>query len=148
VKYVLRNYEKVVRRLFKSESGIIENENRESPIPGVIQVASADVISQIFHSDAKRQEEINGRRATAIPQAIERIREGGRNTNLWEHCMRAAHHCDNFNAFLDVACTQNTKFLTPLADDEVVKVAKSAWGYTERDENTLAARACLSTPPK
>ena len=26
--------------LFKSGSGIIENENRESPIPGVIQVAS------------------------------------------------------------------------------------------------------------
>ena len=49
--------------------------------------------------------------------------------------MRAAHHCDNFNALLDVACTQNAQFLTPLPDDEVVKVAKSAWGYTERDEN-------------
>jgi hypothetical protein len=53
----LRDYEKVVRRLFKSGSGIIENENRESPIPGVIQVASANVISQIFDADAKRQEE-------------------------------------------------------------------------------------------
>jgi hypothetical protein len=40
-----------------SGSGIIENENRETPIPGVIQVASADVISRIFHADAKRQEE-------------------------------------------------------------------------------------------
>ena len=34
-----------------------------------------------------------------------------------------------------MACTQNAQFLTPLPDDEVVKVAKSAWGYTERDEN-------------
>jgi hypothetical protein len=45
---LLRDYEKVVRRPFKSGSGIIENENRESPIPGVIQVASADVISADF----------------------------------------------------------------------------------------------------
>jgi hypothetical protein len=41
--WLLRDYEKVVRRLFESESGIIENENCESPIPGVIQVASARV---------------------------------------------------------------------------------------------------------
>jgi hypothetical protein len=34
--------------------GIIEN--REPPIPGVIEVASADVISQIFDGDATRQE--------------------------------------------------------------------------------------------
>ena len=86
---------------------------------------------------------VNAQTATAIPQAIERIREGERNTNLWEQCMRAAHHCDSFNALLDVACTQNAQFLTPLPDDEVVKVAKSAWGYTERDENHFG-RPCVS----
>ena len=42
--WLSRDYEKVVRRLFKSGTGIIENENRQLPIPGVIQVASADVI--------------------------------------------------------------------------------------------------------
>ena len=77
----------------------------------------------------------NDQTARAAPQDKERIREGRRNTSLWKHCMKAALHCDDFDALLDVARTQNSEYSPPLLDDEVVKVAKSAWAYTERDEN-------------
>jgi hypothetical protein len=49
--------------------------------------------------------------------------------------MRAAHRCDDFEALLDVARTRNDEFLPSLPDGEVVKIANSAWGYTERGEN-------------
>ena len=64
------------------------------------------------------------------------VREGGRNNALWEHCMRQAHYCDFFDALLDVARTFNDQTnRPPLHDAEVVKIAGSAWGYTERGEN-------------
>jgi hypothetical protein len=59
----------------------------------------------------------------------------GRNDTLFKHCMRAAHRSDDFDALLDVAHTRNDEFCPPLEDDEVVKVATSAWGYTERGKN-------------
>jgi len=59
----------------------------------------------------------------------------GRNNTLFRHCMRAAHRCDDFYALLDVARTRNDELCPPLEDDEVVRVAASAWGYTERGEN-------------
>lgn len=71
--------------------------------------------------------------ATALPAG--RIRQGERNRTLWTHCMQQAHHCDDLDALLDVARTCNATFLPPLADDEVMKIAKSAWDYTERGEN-------------
>ena len=78
----------------------------------------------------------NGRTTTAAPRDSERIRQGSRNATLWEHCMRAAHHCDGFDALLDVARTRNAEFSSPpLPDPEVVKIAASAWNYTERGEN-------------
>src|SRR5262249_50062481 len=46
-----------------------------------------------------------------------------------------AHYCDDFDALLDVAHTANADFLPPLTEDEVLKVAKSAWDYTQRGEN-------------
>ncbi len=69
------------------------------------------------------------------PTQKERIEKGTRNDNLWRHLMRTAHYCDDFDALLDVAHTANADFLPPLPEDEVMKVAKSAWGYTERGEN-------------
>jgi hypothetical protein len=68
-------------------------------------------------------------------QTVERVNEGARNNTLFELCMREAHHCDDLDALLDVARTRNEEFSPPLPDDEVVNVAKSAWGYTERGEN-------------
>jgi hypothetical protein len=64
------------------------------------------------------------------------IKEGERNETLWRYCMRQAHcYCDDFDALLDVARTRNENCLPQLDDEEVVKIATSAWGYTERGEN-------------
>jgi hypothetical protein len=72
--WLIRDYEKVVRRLFKSgRRGIIENENREPPIPGVIQV-----ISQIFDADAKRQEAEYMSRAMQRRPPLTDVVESGR----------------------------------------------------------------------
>ena len=73
--------------------------------------------------------------APALERGTE-IREGQRNRTLFEHCMRHAHHCDSFDALLDVACTFNDQVnMQPLHDSEVVKTARSVWGYTERGQN-------------
>jgi hypothetical protein len=72
--------------------------------------------------------------AAARPSA-DRVSVGARNKTLWAACMRAADHCDNLEDLLDVARTRNDEFSPPLPDDEVVKVAHSAWGYTERGLN-------------
>jgi hypothetical protein len=77
----------------------------------------------------------DGQTRTTAPQSTERIREGIRNRKLWEQCMISAHCCDDFDTLLDVARSRNDEFCPPLEDDEVVKVATSAWGYTERSEN-------------
>jgi hypothetical protein len=73
--------------------------------------------------------------ANPTGRVSEGIAQGKRNKALWEHCMRQAHHCDEFDALVDVAHTCNASYLPPLTDDEVVKIAKSAWGYTRRGEN-------------
>ena len=65
----------------------------------------------------------------------ERVGKGARNNTLFKHCMREAHHCDDFDTLLDVARTRNHEFDPPMADEEVMSVAMSAWGYTERGEN-------------
>jgi hypothetical protein len=61
--------------------------------------------------------------------------EGRRNDTLWAHLMPQARHCDDFAALLDVAETANGGYLPPLPEAEVLKTARSAWGYTERGEN-------------
>ncbi|HEY3223386.1 MAG TPA: bifunctional DNA primase/polymerase [Pseudolabrys sp.] len=65
------------------------------------------------------------------PSAI----KGERNNKLWEHCMRQARHVDTFDELLDVARTANDSFLPSMEDSEVIKIAQSAWDYTERGDN-------------
>ena len=70
--------------------------------------------------------------------------EGGRNKAAFDHCMRAAAttRClnlsseDGFNFVLSAAHEFNAKYLLPpLKEDEVVKIAQSAWGYEQRGDN-------------
>ena len=67
-----------------------------------------------------------------LPKPIE---QGSRNNELWRHCMSNAPHVDSFDGLLDVARTFNDDCLPPMEDIEVISVATSAWGYTERGEN-------------
>jgi Bifunctional DNA primase/polymerase, N-terminal/Primase C terminal 1 (PriCT-1) len=90
--------------------------------------------------DIGRLPVIQGLTGTCPLPSVKRVSVGvgARNNTLFALCMQAAHHCDDFDAMLDVARTRNAEFFPPLSDDEVVKVATSAWGYTERGENRFA----------
>jgi hypothetical protein len=71
-----------------------------------------------------------------IMHALAIAPKGRRNQELWQHCMRNAHHCDTFDDLLDVARTFNQDACSsPLPDTEVVKIARSAWSYTARGLN-------------
>jgi hypothetical protein len=63
------------------------------------------------------------------------VTEGHRNNTVWEHCMRSAHSCDDFDTLLDVARSRNAEYMPPLSDDEVIKAAKSAWKKTQCGDN-------------
>jgi hypothetical protein len=83
--------------------------------------------------DLDRLEPMRGIEAVAEQAHI--VKKGARNSTLWRHCMRQAHHCDDFGALLDVARTFNESCQPALEDEEVMKIANSAWGYIERGEN-------------
>lgn len=85
------------------------------------------------------------RRVTAPPIPPESslaagVGVGCRNKVLFSICMKQAHHCDDLVSLLDVARTENAAMIPPMTDTEVVTIAKSAWGYTERGENRIGPR--------
>ena len=71
------------------------------------------------------------------------IEPGERNNRLFKLCLRAAHCCDDIDALCDVARTRNAEFLPPLGDEEVMKVATSAWGYQVEGRNYSGGRRAV-----
>ena len=65
----------------------------------------------------------------------ESIIEGRRNDELFRHCLRKAHTCDNLDQLLADAREFNATFLPPLMEGEVMETASSAWAYTEKGLN-------------
>jgi len=91
-----------------------------------------------IRSDAGRPE---------VQRAVKRelVQEGNRNRALFEHLMRQARHVDTFDSLLDVARTfADDQFAVPMADDELVQTAKSAWGYETTGKNRFGQAATLS----
>ena len=77
------------------------------------------------------------------------MREGdGRNYQLWQRLMREAHYCDTHEQLLDRAHTLNEEFAEPMQQTEVAKIAKSAWGYTERGENRFGQHGVWFATPE
>jgi hypothetical protein len=73
---------------------------------------------------------------TRIPLDAALVAKGTRGVELWRHCMRAAHHCDDLETLIDVARTRSEEMLPPIENDvRIINIARSAWGYTERGEN-------------
>jgi hypothetical protein len=73
------------------------------------------------------------------------IKQGERNKRLFDLCLHAARHCDEFELLCDVARTRNNELMPPLEDDEVMKVAASAWQYEVDGRNYSGGmRAVLS----
>jgi hypothetical protein len=78
----------------------------------------------------------------------EKVRQGRRNRWLWEQCMRAAHHCDDIDALIDVARTRNEECEPPLEEHEVMRLAQSAWGYEQRGENRFGQHGAWFPAPE
>jgi hypothetical protein len=78
----------------------------------------------------------------------EKVRQGRRNRWLWEQCMRAAHHCDDLDALIDVARTRNEECEPPLDEKEVMTVVQSAWRYTEAGTNRFGQRGAWMPAPE
>ena len=64
---------------------------------------------------------------------------GERNSALFRNCMRRARRCQTFDQLLALARIMNEENMPALPDEEVLKTAKSAWGYESRGENRLGA---------
>ncbi len=82
--------------------------------------------------------------APGQPQGLEStagtVPHGMRNDALFDHCMRAAHHCDTRDTLLDVARTfvmERCEVVPtdPVTDDEVVRTVESVWQKTQAGEN-------------
>jgi hypothetical protein len=63
------------------------------------------------------------------------VKQGERNKRLFEICLHAARYCDDFESLCDAAMTRNSEFSPPMGDDEVMKVATSAWRYETEGRN-------------
>jgi len=66
------------------------------------------------------------------------VTEGRRNGDLWRHCMKHAHSCNSRDELIDFAKRENdVRHNPPLEQSEVVKIAHSAWVYTETGQNFI-----------
>ena len=63
------------------------------------------------------------------------INQGQRNDWMVKQCLRAAKHCDTFDALVDVARTRNQECEPPLEDTKVMEIATWAWKKTEQGLN-------------
>jgi hypothetical protein len=64
------------------------------------------------------------------------VREGRRGNEVWRFCMRQAHGCETFDMLKAHAREFNaTRCVPPMADEQIVAAAASAWRYTERGTN-------------
>jgi hypothetical protein len=85
--------------------------------------------------------------AEAPGTAVAAVRDGERNNSLWRACMRHGLRCPSLDVLLDFARTHNEEeFMTPLAEAEVVRIAGSAWHYTEKGENWFATGGLVGLP--
>jgi Primase C terminal 1 (PriCT-1) len=78
-----------------------------------------------------------------VPEPVRRrIEIGERNNWLFSQCLRHAGSCDDLDTLLDVARTRAEEYFgEPMSDAEIVKTAKSAWGYEQRGENWAGTAA-------
>jgi Bifunctional DNA primase/polymerase, N-terminal len=75
------------------------------------------------------------------------IKEGRRDIDLWEACMRYARTAKTFNDVLAFARDFNLEHMEPPLEDHVaVSKAVSAWKYEERGENWFGGVGTVTVP--
>src|SRR5260370_38806210 len=70
----------------------------------------------------------------------------------FDHCLRAAQHCDTRDSLLDVARTfvmerREVVPTDPVTDDEVVRTVESVWQKTQAGENWFGRGGRAVFPP-
>ena len=73
------------------------------------------------------------------------IPEGKRDDTLFRRLLREVRYCDDFNPLLDVARSLNMDCEPSLPDADVVRIAKSVWGYEISGKNWIGRKARAST---
>jgi hypothetical protein len=76
---------------------------------------------------------------------IVHVPEGKRNNTMFRHALRQARYCDDLDGLLDVVRTMNLECEPALPDEEIVNIAKSAWGYEIGGRNWVGRHARAST---
>lgn len=77
-----------------------------------------------------------GLSAKAIATDFANMGEGdGRNNALFRQMMREAKQVDDYEQLLDRAMTVNDCMEQPMEQQEVARIARNVWGYTERGQN-------------
>jgi hypothetical protein len=72
--------------------------------------------------------------------------EGVRNTKLWEYSMQQmAEKQMDFDTLVDLARNRNATYSPPMPDEEVIRVATSAWGYTVTGRNWFGSSGKVVT---
>jgi Primase C terminal 1 (PriCT-1) len=72
----------------------------------------------------------------------ESISDGERNEKLFRWCLQQARYCDDLDVLLDVARRRKENLLPPLPEEEVMRVATSAWSS---DDAALTAAASMGS---
>jgi Bifunctional DNA primase/polymerase, N-terminal/Primase C terminal 1 (PriCT-1) len=65
------------------------------------------------------------------------IQDGWRNDWMINQCQRAARHCDNLDALLDVARTRNQECNPPLEEEKLMAIASWAWNLQANGLNRV-----------
>jgi len=84
--------------------------------------------------DVARLPSIRGLSDRSDVSPDKRIQKGSRNNKLFVHLIPHADHCDTVDDLIDVAQTFSMNCDPPMPDAEVMRTAKSVWGYLERGE--------------
>jgi Bifunctional DNA primase/polymerase, N-terminal len=100
--------------------GTLDDIGRLPPFPGVVPPL---------------QRETRTGPAEAAAEVAANVSEGARNNKLWRACMKRAHSCNGLDELLAFARDLNAYYRPPMEDNEVMQIAKNAWGYTERGQN-------------
>lgn len=83
--------------------------------------------------------------------SLRAVRKGRRNASLFRSLLRAARHCDELDALLDVAHTiAADQFVydphDPFGQPEIEKTARSAWKYETEGRNWAGRAARIEVP--
>jgi hypothetical protein len=107
------------------------------------RLPAARILNEI---QAGAERAVDARRAAGPAPSRGLISNGKRNDALFRFALHQARHVDDLAALTDVVATRNASACEePLPDDEVGRLAASAWRYQERGQNMVGSGGMVIT---